>query len=401
MKIAFLLTQSLDSPSGLGRFGPLARQMAAAGHAVELFALHPDFARLQPRAFLEGGVQVRYVSQMHVQKSGARKTYFGPGRLLSVVLAATLRLALAASRSPADILQVCKPHPMNTLAARLARRGRPIFYDCDDYEAQTNRFAGRWQQRIVSYFEDSVLQDAAGLTVNTRFLEQRFIALGFPAHKIVYVPNGVEAQRFAGPFDPLETRQRLGLPPAAPLVVYAGTLGLLSHPLDLLFEAFPLVLQRLPQARLLVVGGGEDYDTLQALAVRLGIAAHTHFTGRVPASEVASYLAAADVSVDPVKEDEIARARSPLKVFESLAVGVPVVTSPVGDRQAILGGGRGGLLVPPGSSQALADGLVAILSDPALRQRLRAEALHDRQQWYWESLTGRFAEVYRLAAPQP
>lgn len=397
MKIAFALTQSLESPSGLGRFGPLARQMAARGHAVELYALHPDFAALARPAFDDHGVQVRYVSQMHVQKSGSRKTYFSPGRLLSVTLAATLRLALALARSPAGVIQVCKPHPMNTLAARLARRGRPLFYDCDDYEAQTNRFSGRWQQRLVSFFEDSAVRDAAGLTVNTRFLEQRFAALGFPPEKIVYVPNGVEESRFRGPFDPAAVRQRLGIPPDAPLVIYAGTMGLVSHPVNLVLEAFPHVLAELPEARLLMVGGGEDYDALRSMAETLHIAHRTRFTGRVAPDEIAPYLAAADVSVDPVLDDDVARARSPLKVFESLAVGTPVVTSPVGDRAALLADGRYGLLVAPGSAPALARGLRSLLADHPLRRQMRANALAGSGQWSWDHLAQDFLEVYARA----
>lgn len=397
MKIAFTLTQSLESPSGLGRFGPLARQMAAQGHMVDLFALHPDFANLQPRAFTDRGVRVQYVSQMHVLKHGARKTYFSPGRLLGVVLAATLRLAAALYRSDADVIQVCKPHPMNTLAARLARRGRPIFYDCDDYEAQTNRFGSGWQQGMVCAFEDGIVRDAAGLTVNTRFLAQHFAALGYPLEKILYVPNGVEPSRFAGPFDPLAVRQSLGISAGAPLVSYAGTMGLLSHPVDLLLEAFPLVRQHLPQARLLLVGGGEDYDTLVALAQNLGIAAHIIFAGRVASESVPHYLAAADVSVDPVKDDDIARARSPLKVFESLAVGTPVVTSPVGDREAIQQGGSAVVLVPPGNPAALAEGLVTVLQSESLRAAARQQAEHERARWSWERLAGDFARVYALS----
>ncbi len=65
-RIVFVLTQSLDSPSGLGRYGPLARELAQRGHEIELLALHPDWTSLSNPKYTDNGVKVHYVSQMHV-----------------------------------------------------------------------------------------------------------------------------------------------------------------------------------------------------------------------------------------------------------------------------------------------------------------------------------------------
>jgi len=208
VKIAFLLTQSLDSPSGLGRFGPLARELARLGHSIEIFALHPDWEHLPRRSFEEQGVRVSYVAPMHVRKHGSTKQYYSPARLLAVTARAAFSLAQALSRSQAEVVQVCKPQPMNALAARLARRGRPVFVDCDDYEAATNRFQGAWQKQVVKYFEDGAAHYAAGITTNTCFTRDRYQALGYPASRLVYVPNGVERQRFSQPSDPDDLRRR-------------------------------------------------------------------------------------------------------------------------------------------------------------------------------------------------
>ena len=95
MKFVFLLTQSLDSPSGLGRFGPIARELVQQGHEVDLFALHYDWKNHQPKRFVDHGVRVAYVGQMHVRKEGSSKSYFGTGQLLLVTLMSTLRLTSA------------------------------------------------------------------------------------------------------------------------------------------------------------------------------------------------------------------------------------------------------------------------------------------------------------------
>jgi len=132
---------------------------------------------------------------------------------------------------------------------------------------------------------------------------------------------------------------------------------------------------------------------LQDAAQRLGLGPSAQFVGRVPADAVPVYYSLAQVTVDPVHDDPGAQARFPLKLVESLALGVPVVTGHVGDRPTLLSKG-GGLLVSPGSSAALAEGIVAILKDEPLRARLSAQALGVRERYYWDRLVRDFVQVY-------
>ena len=171
--------------------------------------------------------------------------------------------------------------------------------------------------------------------------------------------------------------------------------SLTSHAVDLLLRAFAITRRMAPEAVLLMVGGGEDYEQLQRASAALDLGNAVRFTGRVPPEEVPAYYRLAAVSVDPVYADPGAQARSPLKLFESLAVGTPVVTGDTGDRREILAGG-GGLLVAPGDAEALAGGLARVLQDDTLQARLATEALLTSQQFYWDVLVRRFARVYEL-----
>jgi len=396
VRITFLLTQSLESPSGLGRYWPLARELVRLGNQVTMLAFHHDYARASEHRFVCDGVQVVYVGQMHVSKRGNLKTYYGPARLLWITALGTLRMTWAAIRTPNDAIQLCKPHPMNGIAALIASMLKrcPVYLDCDDHEAASNRFDGRWQRWVVASFEDWLPRIACRITVNTRATERRLIQLGVPAERIIYVPNGVARSRSVRPHGEAvdALRQRFDLQ-GRKVVLYVVSMSLSSHPVDLLLEAFAGVRAREPSAVLVLVGGGEDYAVLQRQSERLGLVDCVRFVGRVPPARVPLYYGLADVTVDPVQDDAAARARSPLKVVESLAAGVPVVTGDVGDRQAMLALG-GGLLVAPGDPRALAEGLLAVLGDHALQARLAAQANQAKEQHYWDVLVSDFWRAY-------
>ena len=405
MNITFLLTQSLEDPSGLGRYFPLAKELARLGNQVSILALHPNLGSLSQRRLQVSGVKVHYVGQMHVRKVGSQKTYFSTPGLARVALASSLRMSVRALLTETDAIHLGKPHPINGVAALGARllRGKRLYLDCDDYEAESNRFSGRWQRAVVALFEDNLPRLASGMTVNTRFTQERNVALGFPAERIVYVPNGVDRDRFAN-VDlrrVQDLRRELGLDNQK-VIAYVGSMSLVNHPVDLLLEAFAIVRRRCSDAVLILVGGGQDYDFLRRRAEELGLGEFAIFVGRVKPEAVPYYLAMADVSTDPVYDDVVARARCPLKLFESMALGVPVVTGDVGDRRNILGNGepfdlaqgRAGLLVKAGDAQALAEGILAILEDGDLAHAAWEAALRLREKYYWDVLVQEFVKVY-------
>lgn len=397
MKVAFLSTSSPDYPSPLGRWLPLARELARLGHVVHLITLHHDYRPGPVRH--EEGVYLHLVGQMHVRGWGDARRPLSGRPLLQAALASTLALLRRALNLEVDIYHICKPQPMNGLAGLLAARWkrRHLYLDCDDYEAGANRFANRWQRAVVRAFEDGLPPRMQGVTVNTHFLAQRIARLGVPPQRICYVPNGVERARFARQ-DPQaggRLRERFGLAGRA-VVLYLGTLSLTGHPLGLLLEAFDRVARQVGNAHLALVGGGEDRPALERRVQELGLHGRVTFIGAVPPAQVPDYLLLGDVSVDPVLDDDVARARSPLKIFESMASGLPVVTGDVGDRREILGEGQAGLVVPPGDPQALAEGIIALLGDPERRRSMAAAGRERAEAYMWDRLVDQFLRVYEV-----
>lgn len=394
LRIVFVMTAGMERPPGI-RYFNIARQLVRQGHSVRILALHPDLVRCPTRRYVQDGVEVWYLGQMHSQKRGNQTQHFGLFALLRVLLLSTLGLIWGILNSPADVYHVCKAQPVNGLAACVGvimLRGRRFYLDCDDDETHSNRLSPA-QRKVFAFWEWLLVRVAAGCTVNTRFYERRCRAAG--VDRLVYVPNGVDGQRFRSP-----TAWVTGLRSALRLddsrvIAYFGSIAFQNHPVDLLLDAFALVRQRAADARLLVIGAGEDLPALDAQAERLGIANDVRLIGYLPQVALPAFLALADVSVDPVHDDSVARARSPLKLYESMAMGVPVVTADVGDRAEWLDHGAAGVLVAPGDAAALADAICTLLDDPVRRRQLADRAsLAAATSYAWSTLAAQWLTVY-------
>jgi glycosyltransferase involved in cell wall biosynthesis len=397
-KILFLITQDLESPYGLGRIFPLAKGLVRLGHQVTIAALHPDFSSLDRTRMSIEGVGVHYVSPMHVRKRGSEKSYYPAGRLVSLAATATFRLWEEARQIPADLIHIGKPHPMNGLAGVAGRLGRdtPLLLDCDDYEAGSGHFTGRWQRAGVALIERWLPHRVDRITTNTSYMRQRLSSWGVPDGKIVNLPNGVDLDRFR-PADGnaiKHLRRALDLMDRR-IVAFIGSLSRPSHPVDLLLRAFRRVIQTQPRAVLLIVGGGEDYPRLVKSAQGMDLQDRVRFCGRVAPEEVRLYYQLAEVSVDPVYDDPVARGRSPLKLFESWAMGVPFVSADVGDRAYLAGSPPAALLVQPGDPEALSQAILSVLDTPSLAASLRERGKERVRAFTWEILSKQVSDLYR------
>ena len=180
-----------------------------------------------------------------------------------------------------------------------------------------------------------------------------------PAAKVVLIENAPgSAEEHATPEQALRLRERFGLSPATPVVLYTGTFEAYQG-LDLLFAAMAVLKERRPDARLLLAGGKPDQvRRAQEQARAAGISAITLFAGEQPASDIPAYLGAADVLVSPRSRGT----NTPLKIYQYLRSGRPIVatrllthTQVLSDDTAILTGA---------SPDEFAAGILLALDDP-------------------------------------
>ncbi|MDY0124868.1 MAG: glycosyltransferase family 4 protein [Anaerolineaceae bacterium] len=384
--LVMLLSQDLISPSGLGRYFPLAKYLVRENYRVTILALHSNFESETKRDFWDQGVHIRYESQMHVRKNENKTEYFSAVDLIKVSIAATNALLREAIKENPDLVFVGKPHPMNGIAGLMAanKKSIPLIVDCDDYEAESNKTSSRWQKALLRFFENFLPKKANLVTTNTYFNMDRLQKLGISSEKIHYLPNGVDTERF----QPVSAsrlnilRESLGLGDNK-VVAYLGSLNLANHPVDLLIRSFAKVVKNQEAVRLLIVGGGGDMEKLQELVKELKIEESVVFTGRVQPDEINAYYQLADVSVDPVNDTLADRGRCPLKLFESWQMGVPVVTSDVGDRKVLAGEPPAVILTEAGSSDKLAEELRTLLKNPSILLHMQKNAIARAKAFDW------------------
>jgi glycosyltransferase involved in cell wall biosynthesis len=193
------------------------------------------------------------------------------------------------------------------------------------------------------------------------------------------VPNGVDEALFS----PRDGARPAPLPPrGTPLIAFSGSFRP-WHGLEDLLAAFEILVRGpAPDAHLLLVGDGPARAELEASSARVGLAERVHITGLVPHAEVPRWLAGADLAVAPYPRLEHFW-YSPLKLYEFLALGLPVVATDVGQIREALAGGERGLLSPPGDPEALARAMAELLED---RGRARTLAAAGRE-WVLENAT--------------
>ncbi|MDP9382370.1 MAG: glycosyltransferase family 4 protein [Chloroflexota bacterium] len=225
-------------------------------------------------------------------------------------------------------------------------------------------------------------------------LKRWLISGGVVPERVTVLPNAVDTGRFgAGTLQPDELRARLGLD-GQPTVGFVGTLKP-WHGTETLVRAVGALHRRGVSPHLLIVGDGPQRNVLEQMVAQERIAHATTFTGTVPHGAMPGYMAAMDIAVAPYPWSE-SFYFSPLKLFEYMAAGCPVVAADTGQIRECLRNGETGLLYQPGDVDALADALSQLLADPVRAGTIgRAGQEYVRAHHTWEGNAHAVVELSR------
>jgi glycosyltransferase involved in cell wall biosynthesis len=268
-----------------------------------------------------------------------------------------------------------------TIAYWLVRMGLPTVYEA---HVAPNR-GQRWLLRKIT--RHPLLRLVVALTP---FLRQRFLDMGFSSDKVIVLPDGVDLDLFESLPSKEDCRRQLGLPLERPIIGYIGrfrTLEMEKGIPELVGAMKDLSSVNGAEPLLLCVGGPIDaVPTYLELARRIGIPQdRLWFADRVPNTEVPYWIRAFDVALAPFpRTDHYAYFMSPLKLFEYMAAGVPILATNLPSIREVLRHGENAWLVPPSNPKALAEGIRNLLENPDLAERLAQQARKDVRQYTWK-----------------
>jgi PEP-CTERM/exosortase A-associated glycosyltransferase len=257
---------------------------------------------------------------------------------------------------------------------------------------------GSLRYRLTKRLETHALRQANHVFTICEGLRNDVAQRGIPADKVTVIPNAVDIDAFepgGTPDDAL--KGRLGLA-GATVVGFIGSFYAYEG-LDLLLEALPGLLQRRPEVRVLLVGGGPQDEALKAQARSLGVADKVVFTGRVPHAEVQRYYDLVDVLAYPRHSMRLTELVTPLKPLEAMAQGRLLVASDVGGHKELIHHGETGWLFKAGDAGALAAAVETLLDQrerwPGLRRAGREFVERERN---WATSVARYWPVFERLA---
>lgn len=364
MRIGMVCPYSFDVHGGVqAHVLQLAEVMRARGHDVSVLAPASSHMSL-PDYVVSGGkaVPIPY-------NGSVARLRFGP---------ATHRMVKRwIADGDFDVLHLHEPNaPSLSLLALMVADGPIVatFHTSTTKSLALGVFQGilrPWNEKIVGR-----------IAVSDLARRWQIEALGSDA---VQIPNGVDIASFASA-PPLP-----GYPRDAKTVLFLGRFDEPRKGMAVLLGALPVLVGNFPDIQLLIVGRGDDDDLREEAAEHAG---HLRFLGEVSDAEKASALRSADVYCAPNTGGE----SFGIVLVEAMAAGTPVVASNLDAFRRVLADGRAGCLVPVADSKALADALIAVLADDALRHRYITAAATEVRRYDWSVVADDILRVYETVA---
>ncbi|MBF0474799.1 MAG: glycosyltransferase [Deltaproteobacteria bacterium] len=392
----------------------LAKELAAKGHEAYLLGPAP-FNRTVPKE-MDGVKLITFRSRFHRYDYPADEKKMSRAdnpKLIGMLAVPGLRwleLEWLLTRLKPDFMVVNRSLPDTGLPALLSHflRGIPLIYDWDDLEGlhgfSTNFMVSLPLQLFTTVTEVLWARFSSVTVVASRFLEDFALKTWVDRHRVLYAPTVADTARFHPGVSGEEIRKKFDLVDKT-VLLYTGNLehgnGVKTE--NILYVTALLAAKR-PDIRLLVVGGGGllrrggEEGALPRLARDLDIQDKVVFTGNINYLDVPNYIAAADICLALFPINVITMAKSPLKIYEYMAMGKPVVARAVGEIPAAIQDGHNGLLVFSDNPREYADKINQVMENKDNLQKIGAQARQTvEQKLSWRASAETLLDAFDVA----
>lgn len=378
MNILLLTSDFLPNIGGMATHAhELARAHAMAGHVVHL--VHPVYGTEQNRIEEFDGITVHKLFIASTTPKVKHLVYVRTVRSYVLALQARLRF---------DVLHWhdLTPNCWTTMTLR----GRfPLVWTnhTSNYLEYFETKAGRIRIKAFLSHPQAIISPSIELHTKSA-------ATGVPGDHLFYIPNGVDAQKFAPgrSFDVID--KDYGLDPSRPIIVCPRRLEP-KNGVEYFIRSIPIVRAERPDVQFLIVGGGfpEERARFESMLAVEGQRHDVFFTGNVPNTAMPRFYALATIATLP----SLMEATS-ISGLEAMSSGLPLVGTNVGGIPEIIDDGVSGLLVEPRRPDQLAAAYLRLLGDADLRTRLGAGArARVEREFAWPAISARTVAVYERA----
>jgi len=259
-------------------------------------------------------------------------------------------------------------------------------------EAKVSGSYGPLLQKAVYLIENLLTRRASFIIAVTPGIKDDFVKRGIDKKKVRVIPNGANTDLFK-PMNIAKAKRELKLDEIDNYVCFVGNLAPWQG-VEYLIKSVPMILEKCPDIRFLIVGDGTMRGDLKALAEEISVANKFIFTGTVPYEDVPKYINASDVCIAPfITARNMKIGLSPLKIYEYLACGKPIVSSRI-PNLGFIKQNNAGILVEPENPEELANAIIKLLKDTKLREEMgNAGREYVVKNHRWKAIARKVANV--------
>jgi colanic acid biosynthesis glycosyl transferase WcaI len=314
----------------------------------------------------------------------------GPARIANYCSFALSALSMLFGPRPDVLFVESQPLPLGIVALMMKwLRGVPYVYNVPDLQIDVARQLGFLRGPMLNLafrFENMLLKNAWKVSTVTHAFIEHFISRGVPSENITFLPNGADTTLMKPQPPSPELLNRLRLH-GKKVIVSVGTMAYYQA-LDTIVEAAERLAVH-PEFVVLMVGNGPERERIQALVKSKGLT-NVRFP-RISYEESAQLYSIASAAVATFRNVDVARRMRPSKLFPALSCGVPVIFSGCGEAAELIERNECGITVPPEDSSALAEAMMKLADNSALRERLgcNGRALVERE-YSWSGIVERW-----------
>lgn len=202
------------------------------------------------------------------------------------------------------------------------------------------------------------------------------------------IPNGVDFQNTQNT-DFTNYKQN-----TKPKTIITTSRLVYKNGIDILIKAVAKVKEKIPDVKCLILGDGSEEKSLKSLAMQLNVSGNIEFLGNIDQEKIPEYLAGADVFVRPSRSEGLG-----ISFLEAMAVGLPVITPPVGGIPDFLKDGETGLFCKGEDYKDLAEKILVLFRDESLARKIVENGRKIiEEKFLWNGISKKYENLFNLAS---